>query len=97
MSAEVVGGVVIKWLWAPFTAWVLWLIQSREKRIKDLETKSHESSETIAVLQQEVNVLRESLKAYLDKQDKLLEDIHAIRTSTAVIETKVTHLEQKGK
>ena len=96
MSAEIVGGVVAKWMWAPFTAWVLYLIQRREKRIKDLEDDSVNSKAQIALIQQELSVQRENFAKFLEKQDNMVEGIARIRTSVAVIETNVKNINDRG-
>lgn len=96
MSAEIVGGFVAKWLWAPFTAWVLYLIQVREKRIKDLETASTSSAAQIALMQQELSIQRENFAKFLEKQDKIVDNIALIKTSVAVIETNVKNINNRG-
>lgn len=96
MSAEIVGGFVAKWLWAPFTAWVLFLIQRREKRIKDLEDDSFNSKAQIALMQQELAIQRDNFAKFLEKQDKVVDDISLIKTSVAVIETNVKNINSRG-
>ncbi|APC44381.1 hypothetical protein [Pseudoalteromonas phage PH357] len=98
MSAEIVGGIIVKWLWAPFTAYAIWRIQTRENRLKDLEDKSNRSDKDIAQLQQDMATLKESFKIFLEKQDAMREDISTIKTTTEVTKNDIQHLkEQKGK
>lgn len=94
MSAEVVVGVVAKWLWAPFTAWAIWRIQVREKRIKDLELQSTETDKQITELRTDMKVLKETFKVFLEKQDIMREDIGIIKTTTAVTQNDIKHLKE---
>jgi peptidoglycan hydrolase CwlO-like protein len=94
MSAEAVGGIVAKYLWAPFCAWFLWKIQTREQRIKDLEKHQQDSETELTLLKQEVDTLKQGLQIFLEKHDELHKDIGDIKTNVAVISNDIKHIKE---
>jgi len=68
--------------------------KEKSDRIRNLETNQNEMKEQLAVNKSEHDTLKSNFEKFLERHDRLSEDISSIKTDTAVIKNDIQHIKE---
>lgn len=95
MSAEAIGGVVVKWLWTPFIAWVMWRMKvadSDKKSLLDRVNNTYTKEEADERMDLKLKLMQQQLEllpVVVAKLENLTEKVSDIQTDVEVVKSRI--------